>query len=95
MGVERVATAGEVVAHLDTVAGGDRGHSLLHRLCLRERPAVLGGEVARVVELPLPRRGRIELEAAPPHPDLLARLERGERGFEPALADIAPRTGHV
>ena len=41
------------------------------------------------------RRLRIELEAAPRDGDLVAVLERGERGLEAALADVAPGAGDV
>ena len=41
------------------------------------------------------RRGRVELEAAVAHLDLVAVLELGERGLEPPLADGAPRAHHV
>jgi hypothetical protein len=43
----------------------------------------------------LGRRIRIELEALPLHLDFIAVFELLQRGFEPALADVAPRTYDV
>jgi hypothetical protein len=57
--------------------------------------AVLLGEVRGAVDGALWRRGRIELEAAPRHGDLVAVLEVGQRGLEAALADVAPGAGDV
>ena len=95
MPVEGVARPGEVEAERETLAGRHLGHVPLGGLGLLERHAVLVSQPLGAVPRPLGRRLRVELEAAPPHGDLVAVLELGQRGLEAALADVAPGAGDV
>ena len=94
--VEGVAAAREVEAHVQAVAGRDIGH--LRRLARRLLPghAVLVGEMRRRCR-PRARRGACGSSSKLRHVtrDLVAMLERGERGLEAALADVAPGAGDV
>jgi hypothetical protein len=95
MRVEGRPVAREVEAEVEPFAGGDVRHLLLHRTGLLDARAVLRGEVLGAVAGTLARGARIEFEAAPRDLDLVAVLEGGERGLEPALPDEAPGAGDI
>ena len=94
VGVACVRPLSAFEVEVEPVGGGDLGDvgdDLLRPL--------LAAELARV-RLHHGHRGaggrrRVELERAEHEFHVLAPLEPGQRLFEPALADVAPRTHHV
>jgi hypothetical protein len=73
--VHGVARPRLVEPEVEALAGGLLDHPLLHGLGLGQRHAVLVGEPLGGVPLDRARRGRVELEAAVAHLDLVAVLE--------------------
>src|SRR5689334_8233534 len=95
MGVEGRATARDVKSEVQSLAGRCLGHLLFHVASLLDRDPVLLGQARGAFALALGRCRRIEFEASPGHAHIVAMLELRERGLEPALSDVAPRTRDV
>jgi hypothetical protein len=87
--------AGAEQIQLEAVFCLSRGDLPDHVLDLRRRSPVLSRDVLHVVALADGRAGRIELERAPDDLDADAMPEARERGFEPPVADGAPRADDV
>ena len=95
MSCEGVAAARDIEAEVEPLAGGHVRHVLLHLSCALGRDPVLLGQPLGAVAGLLHGCARVELEAAPRDPNLVGVLEIGQRGFEAALSDVAPRAGDV
>jgi hypothetical protein len=95
VGVEAVHVEGAVERVIEPLLGGERGQPSLHLLDLGGRIAVREGDGAQLTGAGLAeaRRLGLQLEGAPGH--LGGAVEIGERGLEPALAEVAPGTDHV
>jgi hypothetical protein len=95
VGIEGVATLGDVEAILESFAGGHVDDPLVHRACLFKGHAVLAGQRLFQIAVILRIGVGIELEAAELHSDIGPVIEALEGVLEPALADVAPGSNDV
>ena len=95
VGVDRVGVDVVEEAERQPLLRRDVDELLLHLAHLVLGAAVLAGQHPGGQLVAVLRRGRVQLEGAVDHLDLVAVRESGQRGLEAALADVAPGTDDV